>query len=163
MGQTLHNATVLLALLANGLVAGTFFAFSSFVMGALARLPAPQGIAAMQSINIVVINPLFMGVFLGSGVLSAVLLIVALRDLGAPGALAVAVAAGLCLAGSLGVTMLLNVPLNDALAGADPAVAQSAQLWTRYLADWTFWNSVRGLAAAGAVLALAVSLMQRAA
>ena len=29
-----------------------FFAFSTFVMQALDRLPAPQGIAAMQSINV---------------------------------------------------------------------------------------------------------------
>ena len=34
-----------------GLNAGVFFAFSTFVMPALKRLPAAQGIAAMQSIN----------------------------------------------------------------------------------------------------------------
>ncbi|MBW4696543.1 MAG: hypothetical protein KME03_01340 [Aphanocapsa lilacina HA4352-LM1] len=41
-----------------GLMSGVFFAFSAFVMKALARLQ-PQGIAAMQSINIAVINPWF--------------------------------------------------------------------------------------------------------
>jgi uncharacterized membrane protein len=35
-------------------------------MNALARLPAAQGISAMQSINVVVINPLFMTSFLGT-------------------------------------------------------------------------------------------------
>ena len=49
-----------------GLIGGVLFAFSSFVMNALARLPAAQGIAAMQSINVVVINPLFMTAFLGT-------------------------------------------------------------------------------------------------
>jgi hypothetical protein len=49
-----------------GLVAGIFFAFSSFVMRALARIAPPQGIAAMQSINVAVINPVFMAVFLGT-------------------------------------------------------------------------------------------------
>ena len=34
-----------------GLVAGAFFAFSTFVMNALARLQPAQGIAAMQSIS----------------------------------------------------------------------------------------------------------------
>ena len=43
-----------------GLIGGAFFAFSTFVMKALARLPTPQGIAAMQSINVVVITPLFL-------------------------------------------------------------------------------------------------------
>ena len=52
-----------------GVIGGTFFGFSSFVMGALGRLPAPQGIAAMQSINVVVINPWFMTPFLGTAVL----------------------------------------------------------------------------------------------
>jgi uncharacterized membrane protein len=34
------------------LIAGVFFAFSTFVMSALARLQPAMGIAAMQSINI---------------------------------------------------------------------------------------------------------------
>jgi len=39
----------LLAALGCGLIAGVFFAFSTFVMKALARLPTSHGIAAMQS------------------------------------------------------------------------------------------------------------------
>ena len=52
-----------------GLTAGVLFAFSSFIMNALARLPPAQGIAAMQSINITVINPAFFGVFFGTALL----------------------------------------------------------------------------------------------
>ena len=59
-----------LALLACAVVAGVFFTFSSFVMKALAQLPASHGIGAMQSINVVVINRGFLGVFLGGAVLS---------------------------------------------------------------------------------------------
>ena len=40
-----------IAALGSGLVAGIFFAFSNFVMKALARVPPAQGVAAMQSIN----------------------------------------------------------------------------------------------------------------
>jgi uncharacterized membrane protein len=36
-----------------GAVGGVFFAFSGFVMPALRRLPAAQGVAAMQSIYLV--------------------------------------------------------------------------------------------------------------
>jgi uncharacterized membrane protein len=50
----------LFAALGCGLVAGVFFAFSSFVMNALGRLPPAQGIAAMQSINITAVTPVFM-------------------------------------------------------------------------------------------------------
>lgn len=45
-----------LAALGSALMAGTFFAFSSFIMGALGRLPPAEGISAMQSINVVVLN-----------------------------------------------------------------------------------------------------------
>ena len=41
-----------------GLMAGLFFAFSNFVMKALVRLPSEQGMAAMQHINVTVINPI---------------------------------------------------------------------------------------------------------
>ena len=66
MIERLLFALTLVSALGCGLVAGVLFAFSSFVMNALARLPAAQGIAAMQSINVVVINPLFITAFLGT-------------------------------------------------------------------------------------------------
>jgi uncharacterized membrane protein len=59
-------ALALVAALGCGLMAGTFFAFSVFVMRALGRLPGAHGIAAMQSINIAVVNPWFMTVFMGT-------------------------------------------------------------------------------------------------
>ena len=56
----------LLAALGCGLIAGVFFGFSSFVMPALARLRPAQGVRAMQSINVVVLNRWFLGVLLGT-------------------------------------------------------------------------------------------------
>jgi uncharacterized membrane protein len=55
----LTTFAVVIALLGSALIGGIFFAFSSFVMKALARVPSPEGIAAMQSINVVVLNPSF--------------------------------------------------------------------------------------------------------
>ena len=52
-----------------GLVAGIFFAFSSFVMAALGRLPSDHGIAAMNAINVTVINPMFFLAFFGTAAL----------------------------------------------------------------------------------------------
>jgi len=51
MLQGLLTVLPLLAALGSGVVAGVFFAFSSFVIPALARLPPAQGVLAMQSIN----------------------------------------------------------------------------------------------------------------
>jgi uncharacterized membrane protein len=61
-------ALKLISILGCVLIAGVFFAFSNFVMNALARIQPTQGIVAMQSINITVINPLFMTAFLGTGI-----------------------------------------------------------------------------------------------
>lgn len=52
--------TVVLALIGSALIDGVFFAFSSFIMKALARLPSSQGMLVMQSINVMVLNPLFL-------------------------------------------------------------------------------------------------------
>ena len=65
----------LLAALGCALMAGLFFAFSVSVMRGLARVPAAAGIAAMQAINIVILNPVFGLVFFGT---TAVCLIVTL-------------------------------------------------------------------------------------
>jgi uncharacterized membrane protein len=56
-----------------GLVGGVFFTFSTFILAALARLPAREGIAAMQAINITVITPPFMLALFGTGVACLVL------------------------------------------------------------------------------------------
>ena len=54
-------------MLGSGLVAGIFYAFSTFVMRALGQLPKNQGMAAMNAINVSVINSLFFLAFFGTG------------------------------------------------------------------------------------------------
>jgi uncharacterized membrane protein len=132
-----------------GAVGGVFFAFSSFVMRALDRLPAAQGIAAMQSINVVVINPVFMTALFGTG---AACVALAIAD---PSPVVLGAAATYLL-GVLGTTMAYNVPRNDALAALDPGAAEAPSAWRRYVREWTIANHVRavaGLAAAGALYA----------
>jgi len=148
----------LLASVGCGLVAGVFFAFSTFVMRALAALPPPHGIAAMQSINVVVLNPWFLGLFLGTAATCLLLGGMALLGWSRPGSGLVLTGAALYLIGTLGVTMLCNVPRNEALAAVSPESIDGAQLWTRYLSEWTNWNHVRTAAAALAAAAFALAL-----
>jgi uncharacterized membrane protein len=58
--RLLPSLTFLVAI-SCGLAAGIFYAFSSLVMRALAKIPPPAGITAMQSINVSVVNPWFIG------------------------------------------------------------------------------------------------------
>ena len=59
----------LIAALGSGLMAGLFFAFSSFIMTALAKLSPEQGIATMNSINVTILNATFGLAFFGTAVL----------------------------------------------------------------------------------------------
>lgn len=150
----------LVSALGCGLIAGTFFAFSAFVMNALARLPASQGIAAMQSINVVVINPIFMVVFLGTAAACLVLTGLAFFQWQKPGAGYLIAGSGLYLVGTILVTMLFNVPRNDVLAAVDSANIESAGVWTNYVTGWTAWNHVRTLAALAAAASFSIALVK---
>lgn len=157
MIDMLLTALILLAALGGALVAGIFFAFSVFVMKALGRLPASQGMAAMQSINVAVLNPWFFAAFFGTAavcMILAVLSVIGWDGTRSPYPLAGAV---FYLFGCILVTMVFNVPLNTALAAAKPD-ADGEALWRRYLSLWTRWNHVRTaaslLAAAAFVMAL---------
>jgi uncharacterized membrane protein len=144
------------ALLGSALVAGALYAFSSFVMRALARLPDPQGIAAMQSINLEAPTFWFMLGFMGTAVLCAVLLVASIVEWGEPYAGHLLAGSLLYLVGTIGLTGGYHVPRNNALATLDPDRAEAAPAWRRYVTQWTAMNHVRVLAglAAAAVLAL---------
>jgi uncharacterized membrane protein len=102
------------------LIAGVFFAFSTFVMNALSRLQPAQGIAAMQSINITAINPLFMTALFGTAATCLLLSVSTLSKLSQPDAVYLLIGSLLYLIGTVGVTIAFNVPLNNALAIVDP-------------------------------------------
>ena len=151
-------ALTLLAALGCGLIAGVFFAFSSFVMKALARLPASAGIAAMQSINIVVLRSVFMAVFLGTAAVCVVASVYSLFRLQEPGVVYMLIGSALYLVGSFLVTIIFNVPRNEALAKLAPTDPNSANFWSGYVASWTAWNHVRTVAALGAAASFSVAL-----
>lgn len=142
----------LAAILGCGLIAGVFFAFSSFILTALARRPSAQGIAAMQSINIAVINPLFMLVFLGTGVVCLLLLIGAISNWQLSNSPYLLVGSLLYLIGALGVTIGCSIPLNNELAVTQPNSSDAANIWSKYLSRWTAWNHLRTMASLGAAI-----------
>ncbi len=151
-------ALELAAALGSGLIAGVFFAFSAFVMQSLARLPAGQGIAAMQTINVVILKSAFMAVFLGTAALCVVALIVSFLRWHEPDAIYLLAGSVLYLVGSFLVTIVFNVPRNDALASIVPADSTSAYRWTEYVAGWTIWNHVRTAASLAAAASFSVAL-----
>lgn len=126
-------------------VAGIFYAFSSFVMPALGRVPDEHGHGAMNAINVAVYTPSFMILFIGTALLSAVLAVWSLFSIENLASQLVLVGSLLYLVGCFGVTIAFNVPLNRRLAEADAGSGDA--LWRRFLREWTIWNTVRTIAA----------------
>ena len=139
MTQTVLSAVLWFLALASGLLGGVFFAFSSFIMKALSRLPPAHGAAAMNAISATILRSLFMPIFMATAFASLSLGAVCLFRPSQSGATLIVAACALCFGGMFVVTVAFNVPLNNALAA-------DASVWSRYLKDWTFWNHVRTMA-----------------
>jgi uncharacterized membrane protein len=147
------------AALGSGLIAGVFFAFSSFIMQSFTKLSANQAIAAMNTINVVILNSLFMVVFVGTAAASVVLAVTSFIRWGQPGAVFLLVGGLLYLIGSLVVTGAFNVPLNDVLAAVTPERA-TPEAWKQYLGPWMLWNHVRTVTSLLASLAFIFALLR---
>ena len=140
-----------------GVVGGVLFAFSSFVMKALGRLPSPEGIAAMQAINGAAPTPWFMAALLGTAMASVALGISALLRLDEPHAAYQLAGSVVYLVGLL-VTIGYHIPRNEALAAVDPHAADAGGHWRRYVAEWTAGNHVRAALSVAAAASLTTSL-----
>ena len=148
----------LVAALGCGLIAGVFFAFSAFVMRAFARLPPAGGMAAMQSVNVAVLNPVFLSAFVGTAAACAVAVVLSLLHWQEPGAVYRLAGGLLYLLGSFGVTAAFNVPRNEALARVSPSDPDGPGLWATYQSSWTAWNHVRTVASLAAAAAFCLAL-----
>jgi uncharacterized membrane protein len=129
-----------------GMLAGLYFAFSAFIMTAFGRIDQAAGISATNAINTTIVQSLFLPIFLGTTLASLVLAGSAVFRWDEPGAMAMLAGGLVYVAGMFAVTMVANVPLNNALAAVAPGSPDGAAIWALYLKEWTFWNHVRTIA-----------------
>lgn len=152
--------TLLLAL-GSGIIAGVFFAFSTFVMKALTRLPYCNGITTMQSINIVVLNPWILVIFFGTTLFSVIALGIAMIRWNDPYSIYLIVGSIFYIVGCFLVTLALNIPKNNAIANVTmESIDDAGQLWAKYASNWTQWNHVRTTAAAISSVCFILALTQ---
>lgn len=140
-----------------GLNAGIYFAFSAFTMQALGRLPARDGLVAMQLINEEAPRPPLLAAMLGTVAAGVPLVMDAASNLAAAGAPLRLVGAALAIASAV-ITITFHVPRNDRLAAVDPDTASAPAQWSRYQRSWTRGNHVRATVALAGATALAASL-----
>ena len=69
-----------------GLMAGTYLAFSGFIMRSFSTLDTARAIAAMNAINTTILKSSFMPLFFGSTIVALLMAIAGLWQWGEPGA-----------------------------------------------------------------------------
>lgn len=147
------------ALLLNGAIFGFFYAWVCSTLWGLDALPPEVAIRAMQGMNASVRNAVFAPAFFGTGPILLVTAVLALAR-GARQAAGWLAAAGLVyICGAMMPTLLINVPMNAALALVDPEGPDAAGLWQAYSARWQVWNGARTLAAGLALACTGLGLM----
>jgi uncharacterized membrane protein len=146
-----HEAVLALTLFAtvgSAVMGGLLFAFSNFVMKSLTLQSPKSGIRTMQAINIQILNPLFLLVFLGTAIVALMLAIHSALHLSQPGGSLLLLLGSLTyLVGTVGVTMAFNVPLNNQLTALNPTTPEATQFWATYVPRWILWNHVRTIVA----------------
>lgn len=140
-----------------GVAAGVFFAFSAFVMRALAGLSADKGISAMQAINREAPTRWLMTELLGTAALCLALTVVAFLRMGDSVSAYLLTGSALYLAGIV-LTRTYHVPRNNELDLVDPDSRSAAGAWSGYLSPWTTANHVRTVTSLAAAVAFTLAL-----
>ena len=146
----LENVVLIAAGTLTALLAGVFFGYAVSVNWGLARLKDSEYVRAMQSINIVIINPLFMLSFMGPAVL---LPLAAFLFRGEPGFGLLLAASIVYILGTFIVTIAGNVPLNDKLAKLRVEESSDIQLAAARKSYEKPWNNLHAVRTAMAVIA----------
>lgn len=160
--MTLPNITLLLAAFATALMAGLFYAYSCSVNPGLARLADTEYLAAMQSINRAILNPAFLGVFMGALLLLPVSAYFQYTPVPSLRFWVLVAAAVVYAVGLFGVTMFGNVPLNnmlDSFAIEQASMADITAMRQAFKGPWNRLHAIRTVAVAVAlILALAACI-----
>ncbi|MFC0270416.1 DUF1772 domain-containing protein [Metabacillus herbersteinensis] len=160
MVEKVRLVIIILINIGIGLNAGLFFVFSTCIMTALSNIRSDKGISAMQAINIYMLNPFFAIVFGGTAFLCIILIVIELFYWNGLSSILILLGSSLFLIGTISVTMLFNVPLNDSLAKVRTDTSQSTIVWSNYLIQWTKWNHVRTIAALFSMLCFILGTLQ---
>jgi uncharacterized membrane protein len=157
--EAMMRVLFLPALLLNGAIFGFFYAWVCSTMWGLDTLTPEVAIRAMQGMNGSVRNAVFAPAFFATGPVLWVAAALALA-LGARRAAGWLALAGLVYVGGAMVpTLLVNVPMNEALALVDPGHADAAEVWQAYSARWQVWNVARTVASGVALALTGLGLM----
>lgn len=150
---TLHLSMLLFAL-----IAGFFYAYSVDVMRGLDLIKPNSAIEAMQSINLEVKNPVFFVTFFLTPILALLAAFLLKKEGNKKSAYFIMVAAVVYILGAFLPTILVNVPMNEALALVKLENNQADTIWNEYSPRWTTWNTIRTVFSSISVLLVSFSI-----
>jgi uncharacterized membrane protein len=159
MPTSIRTATIV-AVVASGVVAGIWFAFSTFVMQALDKAGPTQGIVTMQAINKTVLRAPAMIAMFGTAAVCLWLGIWAVRSWRSDSAAYLLAGAVLYIVGTVFVTGAGNEPLNHKLEKFHAHAADAAHRWNDFYAKWLAWNHARLVLTVAATALFAVALIR---
>jgi uncharacterized membrane protein len=149
MTETVRTPLLITAIVAAGLQAGTYYVWACGVMPGLARVDDHTFVTTLDQVNQAIVNPVFMLTFLGAPILAAAAAITG------PSAARPWLIAGLALTvATVAVTVVGNVPLNDALSRAASTDTDVAAARAAFETAWVRWNVLRTLTSTAALAAL---------
>jgi len=154
------NIILIITATATGLIAGLFYAYTCSVNIGLGRLPDKEYLAAMQAINSAILNPLFFVSFLGTLLLLPLSAYLNFEQPLSTRFLLLLAAAIIYAIGVFGVTMLGNVPLNDALANFNLEHASVKSIYEqriRFEQPWLLLHQVRTIASVACLILVIIS------
>ena len=158
MESSLLTALAWIMALCAGLMAGTYFAFSGFIMRSFNTMDTAGAIAAMNAINVTIQKSSFMALFFGSTIVGMLMVAAGIWQWGGPGADRSLAAGMVYVIGMFVVTAAANVPLNNTLARVSGDGEEASRVWSHYLNRWTRWNTLRTIASV-ATLVICIELL----
>jgi uncharacterized membrane protein len=141
------------------LIAGLFYSYSCSVNIGLGRLPDDAYLRAMQSINRAILNSWFFASFIGTLILLPICTWMLYRhEAASTGFYLILSATLIYLIAVFGITMLGNVPLNEALDKLDVGAASPGELKARRVQFERPWNNLNLTRTIGALISLLLTL-----
>lgn len=142
-----RTATLILATLTVGAMAGVMGLYANTIMPGLRRTDDRTFVGAFQAIDTAIINPLFLLTFFGGAVFTGIAAALHLGEDHRSVLAWIVVALALYLA-VIAITVTVNVPLNDGIKAAGPPDRVSDLAGVRREFNepkWVRWNLVRAV------------------
>ncbi|GAB3329291.1 DUF1772 domain-containing protein [Larkinella ripae] len=158
----LANLILVLAGTSTALMAGLFYAYSCSVNLGLGRLSDAAYVAAFQSINRAIQNPVFFLAFFGAPLLLPLSAGLHYNQARSMRFWWLVAASLVYLVGTFGVTVFGNIPLNNQLDSVQMLSASADEIArhrTQFEAPWNRLNTVRTLASTLAVVLVMLAFL----